>query len=382
MRERATVVIVGGGVIGASVAYHLAERGMTDVVVVERSGLGSGSTGRAAGGIRQQFSSETNCRLSMLSVQKLLSFERDTGWDPRFVQSGYLFLLTREDDWAQFQRNAAMQNELGIDVELLSPHAAQSLVPPLAVDDVLGATFCHSDGHADPTQVCLGYASAARARGVEIVPGTTVTGIDVADGRVAAVQTNNGCVETEFVVDTAGPWAGQIAALAGIDVPIAPYRRQLYYMERLPTIPESAPMVVDFASSMYFRPEGPGLLLGMTDRKEPSSFNVQTDEAFLEMLIDQAVRRVPALASTGVIRGWAGLYDVTPDANPILGPVPDVEGFLMAAGFSGHGFMHSPATGQLVAEMVLDGNAHTIDVSGYRLERFAGQSVTPERNVI
>ncbi len=275
-----------------------------------------------------------------------------------------------------------MQNDLGIEVDLLSPHAAQSLVPPLVVDDVLGATFCATDGHADPTQICLGYAAAARARGVEIVPGTAVTGIDVAAGRVAAVETSSGRVETEYVVNCAGPWARQIAELAGVDVPIAPYRRQLYYMERIPTIPESAPMVVDFASSMYFRPEGPGLLLGMTDRKEPSSFNVQTDEAFLEMLIDQAVRRVPGLAATRVVRGWAGLYDVTPDANPILGPVERVQGFLMAAGFSGHGFMHAPATGQLVAEMVLDGKAHTIDVSGYRLERFMGQEIAPERNVI
>ncbi len=382
MREQATVVVVGGGVIGASVAYHLAVRGMTDVVVVERSGLGSGSTGRAAGGIRQQFSTETNCRLSMLSVAKLLSFQADTGWDPRFVQVGYLFLLTREEDWTEFQGNAAMQNDLGIDVELLSPHAAQALVPPLAVEDVLGATFCPTDGHADPTQVCLGYASRARAKGVEIVPGTTVTGIVVEDQHVVAVETSNGRVETRFVVNTAGPWANQIAALAGIEVPIAPYRRQLYYMERIPTIPETAPMVVDFASSMYFRPEGPGLLLGMTDRKEPSSYTIQTDDAFLEMLIDQAVRRVPTLAETRVVRGWAGLYDVTPDANPILGPVPGVEGFLMAAGFSGHGFMHAPATGQLVAEMILDGAARTIDVSGYGLERFANQAIAPERNVI
>jgi sarcosine oxidase subunit beta len=383
MRERAGVVIIGGGVVGASVAYHLAARGMSDIVVVERSGLGSGSTGRSAGGVRQQFSSESNCRLSMLSVQKLRSFQADTGWDPRFLQVGYLFLLTRQGDWEQFQRNAGMQSRLGIDVEILSPHAAQAMVPPVAVDDVLGATFCASDGHADPTQVCLGYASAARAGGVEIVAGTTVTDIVVEDRRVAAVDTTAGRVDTPLVVNAAGPWAAQIARLADLEVPIAPYRRQLYYMERIPTIPEHAPMVVDFSSSMYFRPEGPtGLLVGMTDRKEPSSFNVETDEAFLEMLIDQAVRRVPALEQSRVIRGWAGLYDVTPDANPILGPVPDLDGFLMAAGFSGHGFMHAPAAGQLIAEMILDGCAHTIDTAGYALSRFAGEPVAPERNVI
>jgi sarcosine oxidase subunit beta len=186
-----------------------------------------------------------------------------------------------------------------------------------------------------------------------------------------------------LVVDTAGPWAGEIARLAGLEVPIAPYRRQLYYMARIPMIPEHAPMTVDFASSMYFRPEGPtGLLVGMTDRKEPSSFRTETDEAFLELLIEHAVRRVPALEASEVIRGWAGLYDVTPDANPIIGAVPQLEGFLLAAGFSGHGFMHAPATGQIMSEIILDGAAHTIDVSSLSLDRFAGKELSPERNVI
>jgi sarcosine oxidase, subunit beta len=383
VRKEAAVVIVGGGVVGASIAHHLALRGMSDVVVVERSGLGSGSTGRSAGGIRQQFSSEVNCRLSILSVEKLKRFPEETGWDPRFVQDGYLFLLSRLEDWGAFQRNAEMLNRLGIPVEVLSPHAAQAMVPPLAVGDILGATFCATDGHADPTQVCLGYASAARARGVEIASSTSVTGIAVEGGRVVAVETSAGRIETPLAVNAAGPWAGELARLAGVEVPIAPYRRQLYYMERIPTIPEHAPMTVDFASSMYFRPEGPtGLLVGMTDRAEPSSFRTETDEAFLELLIDHAVRRVPALEQSGVIRGWAGLYDVTPDANPILGPVEGLEGFIMAAGFSGHGFMHSPATGLLIAEIVLDGRARTLDVSAFSASRFDGGTIAPERNVI
>jgi sarcosine oxidase, subunit beta len=382
MKEQAAVVIIGGGVVGASVAYHLAERGVTDVVVLERSALGSGSTGRSAGGVRQQFSSELNCRLSMLSVQKLLSFSEDTGWDASFHQVGYLFLLTTQRDWELFQANVAMQRSLGLDVDLLTPDAAQAMVRPLVVDDVLGATFCPSDGHADPTQVCLGYASAARARGVAIESGVTVTGVRVENGRVAAVETDKGAISTPLAVDAAGPWAAEIARLAGVSLPIRPYRRQLYYVERPATIPATAPMVVDFASSMYFRPEGPGLLLGMTDRSEPSSFNVGTDDNFLALLIEQAVHRAPALEGVGVIRGWAGLYDVTPDANPIIGRVPEVEGFLVAAGFSGHGFMHSPATGQLVAELIVDGKAHTIDLSPLSVERFAAGELPPEQNVI
>jgi sarcosine oxidase, subunit beta len=382
MKEQAAVVIIGGGVVGASVAYHLAERGVTDVVVLERSALGSGSTGRSAGGVRQQFSSELNCRLSMLSVQKLLRFSEDTGWDASFHQVGYLFLLTTERDWELFQANVAMQRRLALDVDLLGTDAAQAMVPPLVVDDVLGATFCPSDGHADPTQVCLGYASAARARGVTIESGVTVTGVRVENGRVAAVETDQGTIATRLAVDAAGPWAAEIARLAGVSLPIRPYRRQLYYMERPAAIPATAPMVVDFASSMYFRPEGPGLLLGMTDRSEPSSFNVGTDDTFLALLIEQAVRRAPALESVGVIRGWAGLYDVTPDANPIIGRVPEVEGFVVAAGFSGHGFMHSPATGQLVAELIVDGAAHTIDLSPLSVERFAAGELPAEQNVI
>lgn len=382
MRQSAAVVIVGGGVIGASVAYHLAVRGVTDVLVVERNALGSGSTGRSAGGIRQQFSTEVNCRLSMLSVEKLLRFEQDTGWDPSFHQVGYLFLLTRPEDWALFQSTVGMQRRLGLPVSAITAVEAQSKVPPVVVDDVLGATFCPTDGHADPTQVCLGYAAAARARGVEVASGVSVTGIEVESGSVVAVETDAGRVATPLVVDAAGPWAARIAELAGVDVPIRPYRRQLYFVERFPQVPDDAPMVVDFATSMYFRREGPGLLLGMTDRSEPSSFNTNTDDAFLAMLIEHAVRRMPAIETAPLASGWAGLYDVTPDANPILGRIPEVEGFLMAAGFSGHGFMHAPATGQLLAELVVDGAASTIDVSPFSIERFSTGELAVERNVI
>jgi len=382
MKDRASVVIVGGGVVGASVAYHLAVRGLTDVLVLERNALGSGSTGRSAGGVRQQFSTEVNCRLSMLSVQKLLRFEEETGWDPSFHQVGYLFLLTRPDDWSLFQGSSAMQQRLGLPVWTLTAEDARKKVSPLAVDDVLGAAFCPTDGHADPTQVCLGYAAAARSRGVEVASGVSVTGIDVEGGRVTAVATDAGRVSTPLVVDAAGPWATQIAAMAGVDVPIRPYRRQLYFIESFSQVPDDAPMVVDFATSVYFRREGPGLLLGMTDRSEPSSFNTNTDDAFLAMLIENAVRRMPAIENAQLASGWAGLYDVTPDANPILGPVPQVEGFLMAAGFSGHGFMHAPATGQLLAEIIVDGAAATIDVSSFRLDRFSAGALTAEQNVI
>jgi sarcosine oxidase subunit beta len=318
----------------------------------------------------------------MLSVEKLLHFTEEVGWDPGFHQVGYLFLLTQPDDWELFQKSAKLQRRLGILVELLTPAAAQAIVPPIVVEDVLGATFCPTDGHADPTQVCLGYASAARARGVELASGVTVTGVEVANGRVAAVNTDQGRVVAPLVVNAAGPWAAQIAGMAGVEIPLRPYRRQIYFTAPFPAVPDAAPMVVDFASSLYFRHEGPGLLLGMTDRSEPSSFRTDTDDAFLELLIDHAVRRVPALETAGMVRGWAGLYDQTPDANPILGPVPDIEGLIMAAGFSGHGFMHAPATGQLIAELIVDGAAHTIDITPFALDRFHTGAGFTEQNVI
>jgi sarcosine oxidase subunit beta len=379
--EKADVVIVGAGAIGASIAHHVARRGARDVLVIEREAVGAGSTGRSVGGIRHQFSTEVNVRLSLLSVQAFLRFRDELGMDPAFRQVGYLFLLTTAEDLEAFRANVAMQRRLGVAVRLIEPEEAREIVPQLNVDDVLGATFCSTDGYGDPHSVCLGYAERARELGVRFWVGAEVTSIEQQGGRVTAVQTSRGRVETRLVVDAAGPWAAEVARLAGVALPIQPYRRQVFITEPFPDIPRELPMVVDFAPSFYFRREGPAVLLGLTDKEEPPSFNTGLDWGFLEQVVAHAMHRVPVLERARAARGWAGLYDTTPDNNPILGRVPELEGFLVAAGFSGHGFMHSPATGRLMAELILDGAAHSVDISPLGISRFERDGPR-ERNVI
>ena len=383
MVRSAEVVIVGGGVVGASVAYHLASMGCTDVVLVEKEpGLGMGSTGRSVGGIRQQFSTSTNIQLSLASVEKFRRFTEELDSLAQFHWVGYLFLSSSEESLATFRRNVALQHSMGLtEVELLTPEEARDLVPQLRVEDLVGATFCPTDGFGDPYEVCQGYANAARRLGVQILLDRGVVDIRVGRGQVRAVVTDRGEIATRWVVDAAGPYSAVVARMAGLEVPIEPYRRMVFVTEPFDGLPPTFPMVIDFDPSFYFRREGPGIMFGMTDKDEPSSFNTAVEWGFLEKLVDQVLRRVPVLADAGVMRGWAGLYDTTPDANPILGPIPGVEGFLCAAGFSGHGFMHSPMTGQLIAELITEGRT-SIDISSLSIERFAAEALVAEKNVI
>ena len=375
------VVIIGGGVIGASVAWHLARLGVTDVVLLERDiSLAAGSTGRSVGGIRHQFSSTVNVRLSQASVAKFHRFSEDTDAPADFVWRGYLFALDNAADWAEFQQNVAMQQALGVEARLLTPAQAADLVPGLMVDDLLGATYCPLDGVGDPYAITQGYAQAARRLGVRVRIGVGATGIAVEDGRVAAVETTEGRIATHWVVNCAGPWAAQVGDLAGVDLPIVPLKRQVYVTDVFDRMPHDFPMVVDFTPSFYFRREGMGLMIGMTNKDQPPGFDLTLDPAWLGVTIEQALRRAPMLADARIMRGWAGLYDTTPDGNPILGAVPEVAGFLVAAGFSGHGLMHSPATGQVIAEMIVYG-APSIDVAELGIDRFTA-AARREHNVI
>ncbi|MFQ6057501.1 MAG: NAD(P)/FAD-dependent oxidoreductase [Anaerolineae bacterium] len=381
--DKAQVVIIGGGVIGASVAYHLARKGCRDVILLEReAALGMGSTGRSAGGIRQQFSTPTNIQLSMASVKQFRRFAEELDYPARFNWVGYLFLLSTEEDWDAFQHSVALQQSLGLkEVRLLSPEEAHDLVPQLNVEDILGATFCPTDGVGDPYEVCQGYAQGARRLGVRILLETEAVGIRVERERVRGVQTPRGEIEAEWVVNAAGPYAGVVGRMAGVELPIKPYRRHIFVTHAFDGLPEVFPMTIDFAPSFYFRREGAGILMGMTDKEEPPSFNTNVNWSLLDRVVEQAMHRVPVLAEAGIMNAWAGLYDTTPDANPILGPIPEVEGFLCAAGFSGHGFMHSPMTGQLIAELIVDGQT-SLDITPLSIERFAREEALAERNVI
>ncbi len=375
------VIIIGGGAIGASIAYHLADKAVRDVVLLEKENtLAMGSTGRSVGGIRHQFSSAVNIKLSLGSIAKFMLFNEQVG-PADFHWVGYLFLLDNENDLDDFRRNVALQQSYGVPVSLLSARQAKEHVPQINVDDVLAATFCSADGFGDPSAVALGYASAARKRGVKIRTSVQVTGIDVQAGRVRGVFTADEHIECEWLIDAAGPYAAEVARMAGVELPIVPLRRQVFITEPFGKLPNTIPMVIDFGTSFYFRREGPAMLIGMTDKHEPPSFKTHWDADWRDQVITQAIHRVPVLEQARIARGWGGLYDTTPDANPIIGTVPEVQNFLVAAGFSGHGFMHSPMTGQLIAEMVC-GEQTSIDVQELSVMRFRSGEMQAEKNVI
>jgi sarcosine oxidase subunit beta len=388
------VAIVGGGCMGASVAYHLARLGITNVALIEReAALGAGSTGRNAGGVRHQFSHEANVRLSIESIRLFERFEEGVGVPIDFRQDGYLFLVSTAAQAAAFRRNMAMQRRLGIEVEWLEAGAAAARVPGLRIDGVLGATFCARDGICDPNGVTMGFAQAATRAGVTIHRGTTVTGIDVAGGRIAGLETDRGAIATRVVVNAAGPWATSVAARAGVSMPIVPLRRHIFIAhppasggwERggpggAPAGPSSRVMVIDFESTFYFHREGAGLLFGMADPDEAPGFDMTVNWQVLEKISPVAARRLPALADLPVARAWAGLYEMTPDAMPVIGHA-GVEGLYAIAGFSGHGFQHAPAAGRILAD-VIAGRDPGFDLAPFAFDRFARGGATGEGNVV
>ncbi len=379
----AQVVVIGGGVMGASTAYHLALRGLRDVVLLEsQSFFGQGATGKCAGGIRYQFSTEINVRLSLLSLPMLDRFEDETGQAIDLRKIGYLLLATTERNITEFRRNVALQHSLGVPTEWLDGNEVRRRVPQLATDDVLAATFHGGDGLADPNSVVAGYVSAARRLGVRLFNDAPVTGLETDGGRVTAVQTPHGRIACEMVVNAAGPWAGLVGALAGVELPIVPVRRQMLTTTALPTLDPEFPFVIDFNRSLYFHREGDGLLTGMSNPHQPPGFDESIDEEWNLVHLEEAVTRLPLLARAGIRTRWAGLYEVTPDAHPIIGGVPGLDGFYVVAGFSGHGFMHGPAAGLLLSEIILDGRAHTLDIAQLSYERFAKGQLIQEYNVI
>lgn len=381
-RDNAPVVIIGAGCIGASIAYHLGKRGVKDVVVLERELFsGAGSTGKCAGGIRQQFSSAVNVRICQESVRQFERFGEEMGVEDAFWQVGYLFLLSDEPSWAQFRRQADFQRSLGLPVETLAPADIAARLPMVNLDGVLGGTFCPTDGLADPHRITQAYEARARALGAKFRFNTTVTGLVMDGDRITGVRTTTGDLSTPMVVNAAGAWAAGVAKWAGIDLPVLPYRRHCFTTKPLAFVDEKLPMIVDMKTGVYMHRESGGLLLGLADKDEPSSFDTSTNWDFLEKVVEGAVERVPALEAAEIATGWAGLYEVTPDHNSILGPADAVQGMMFANGFSGHGFMQAPAVGQLIAEWIVDGKPG-MDVSELRLERFAGQAMTPEVNVI
>jgi sarcosine oxidase subunit beta len=384
--ETADVVIIGSGIVGSSVAYHLAQRGCRNVLVLEREAhQGKGSTGKSMGGVRAQFTTPVNIQMSKYSIDFFSKFDEVVGHPADYRAHGYLFCATNEKHLAYLKANRERQNSYGVtNVEWVSPADIVQMVPQLRVDDILGGTFCPTDGFVDPHSVMMGFMLNAREQGVRLCLDTTVTGIEVENDRIRAVQTSRGMIATKVLVNAAGAWAAQIAEMAGAELPVEPLRRQLVPTEPFDQLPQRFPMVIDMSTGFHFRREGKGILLAWNDPKETPGFKTEFDETFVEKILTHAASRVPVLAEAGVNprRAWAGLYEMTPDHHAIIGPAPNVEGLYFVNGFSGHGVMHSPASGKIAADLILAGHSDLIDATQLSVERFRQGKLLEETAVL
>jgi len=368
--SHAEITIIGGGIIGVSIAYYLAKLGAPEVLLLEKGLMGEGATGKCAGGIRTQFSTEINIRFSQLSFEVFKGFETEFGVDPEFHPVGYLFLATREAHRAILESMAQKMVQLGLDIDILDQVDIAKRWPFIRVDDLLGASYTGSDGFAGPYEILQGFAKGARRLGAILKEGIEVTDIHTHKGSVQAVETSEGKkITTSVVINAAGPYASRIADMVNLDLPVCPYRRQIFFTDAFEVLPTHIPVTIDLGNAWYMRREGKGLLLaGPQDEK--SSFNEQVDFEAREWAAAHALHRVPTLKTARIVRGWAGLYDISPDHHAIIGSFPEIKGFVCANGFSGHGFQHSPAAGMLVAELVLKGQTETLDITPLRPTRF------------
>ena len=367
--------------MGLSTAYHLARAGVTDVVLVEQGELGSGSTCKAAGGVRAQFSDRVNIELGARSLQTFETFEETFGQEIDLHQVGYLFLLEQPEHVEAFEKNIALQNELGVPSRLIDVTEAKALSPLINTDGLLAAAYSPTDGHCTPESVVSGYAAAARRAGACIVRNCAVTGIDSSEGAITRVLTDKGAIATDTIVCAAGAWSRGLAAMAGVDLPVEPLRRQILTTAPMPGLDPHTPFTIDFSTSFYFHFEGEGLLVGMSDPHETPGFKLTESDGWLAGLGEAIEHRAPAISDVGLRAGWAGLYEMTPDHNALVGEAEGVSRFLYATGFSGHGFLMGPAIGEVMRDLYL-GSPPVVDVSPLSADRFAGSELRPELNIV
>ena len=384
--QTADVVIIGGGIVGSSIAYHLTAAGCENVLVIEReSAQGKGSTGKSMGGVRAQFSTPVNIRMSLYSIPFYASFEECLGHPSGYRPQGYLFCATSDKHMAYLRANYEKQLVLGLkDARLLEGDEIRTMFPQLRGDDIVGGSFCATDGFVDPYSAMIGLMTWAADHGAKLWKNTSVTGISRHGGCITGVETIKGAVSTRTVVNCAGAWAASVAEMAGVDLPVEPLRRMLVPTEPFDQFPHSAPMIIDMSNGFHFRPEGLGFLMAWNDPEETPGYKMDFEPAFIEKILIRAAERVPMFENVAVNpkRAWAGLYEMTPDHHPILGPVPDVSGFFLANGFSGHGVMHAPATGKILSDLILTGNCDLVDTSLLDLGRFAEGRMVEETAVL
>jgi len=382
----ADVIVIGGGIVGSSVAWHLTEAGVRRVLVIEReTHQGKGSTGRSMGGVRAQFSLPVSIRMSLYSIPFFARFQEAMGHPSGYRPQGYLFVATSPRHMNALRENHARQQTEGLrQVSLLRPDDVRRIAPEIRSDDVVGGSFCPTDGFVDPHSVMTGFMNRAVERGAELLRDTEVTSIQRDGYGVCGVETTRGPVSGRVVVNAAGAWAGRVAKLAGIDLPVEPLRRMLLPTEPFDKVAHTSPMVVDMGSGFHYRPEGRGLLLAWADPEETPGFKTGFDHGFVEKVLTRGVERLPALeeAEINPRRGWAGLYEMTPDHHPVIGPAPGVAGLYLANGFSGHGVMHSPATGRIVADLITEGRTALVEVGELGLERFAAGRLMRETAIL
>ncbi len=376
------VVIIGGGVIGASVAYYLAKMGITDVVVVEKSYISSGATGRCGGGIRQQWTSPENVKLAMESVKLFESFKDELGMDIEFYQGGYLLLAYTDEEVERFKNQISMQKSLGLDVSLLTPKEALDVVPYLNLDQLKAAAYCPTDGHANPFLVNFAYIKKAEKLGVTVLKNTTVKEIVVNNGKIEKVITDKGEIETSIVVNAAGGWAAEIGQMVKIDLPIVPYRHQILVTEPVEHFLD--PLVMSFSKNIYFRQTEHGsLVMGESNYEEVPGYNHKASWQFLESIAKKITFFIPRLKDLSIVRQWSGLYATTPDALPIIDEFENVSRFITVGGYSGHGFMLAPISGKLVAEMIKFNKPTSLNIDQLKFNRFSeSKKLSGEKNVV
>ena len=379
------VVIVGGGVMGASTAFHLAEAGVS-VLLCEKNELASGSTSKAAGGVRANFSDAFNVALGARSLDLFSRFQERPGYEIDLHRPGYLFALTKPEDVKLFESSTEIHKEFGVESKMLTPAEAALISPLLNVEDVLACSFTPNDGHCTPESVVIGYALGAKRLGAVVLTQTEVIEIELSGDEIVAVRTNHCRVKTNTVINCAGAWSPVIGQMVGLTLPVTPYRRELVITEPLnedfEDLPKSMPMTIDYSSSLYWHREGRGLLMGFSDKTNPPGFETTKDPEFLEKLGEIAAKRAPRLLDIGIGRGWVGLYEVTPDHNAILGEFKKISGFFYATGFSGHGFLQGPAIGEILRDLYLDKEPF-VDISPLSADRFASPNLLrPEFNIV